>query len=70
MTFGPIINAVKTFGFMVLGFAAAVAGPQPEHSRAGWVALAKGGFTIPDGRTAVAMLIEMNTLLATRARMR
>ena len=55
---------MKILGFIVLGFVAAVAGPQPEYSRAGWVALAKGGFSIPNDRTAVAMLIEMNTLLA------
>ena len=31
---------------------------------AGWVALAKGGFVVPQGSTAAAMLVEMNALLA------
>lgn len=29
-----------------------------------WIALAKGGFAVPGGRTAAAMLVEMNPLLA------
>jgi hypothetical protein len=34
------------------------------RNRADWIALAKGGFIVPDGRTALSMLIEMNPLLA------
>jgi hypothetical protein len=33
-------------------------------SRSDWIALAKGGFAVPPGRTAVDMLLEMNALLA------
>jgi hypothetical protein len=32
--------------------------------RAAWLALAKGGFVVPPGRTAADLLLEMNTLLA------
>ena len=34
------------------------------HDRSAWVALARGGFVVPDGRAAVDILVEMNTLLA------
>jgi hypothetical protein len=38
---------------------------QPSaRDRADWVSLAKNGFVIPSGRTAVEMLVEMNPLLA------
>ncbi len=36
----------------------------PARSRAEWVALATGGFIVPDGRRAVDLLVEMNPLLA------
>src|SRR3954470_1306667 len=43
-------------------------GPQParsaEPSRAEWIALARGGFVTPAGRTAADMLDDMNPLLA------
>lgn len=32
--------------------------------RSDWIALAKGGFVVPPGRTAVDMLVDMNPLLA------
>ena len=37
---------------------------QPVRNRADWIALAKGGFNVPAGRTALDELIEMNPLLA------
>jgi hypothetical protein len=40
------------------------AAQSPVSSRDGWIALAKGGFVVPDNRTAIAMLVEMNSLLA------
>jgi len=53
---------------MVTAVLWAVAGPhagQPAApSRADWIALAKGGFVLPGGRTAVDMLVDMNPLLA------
>jgi hypothetical protein len=36
----------------------------PAQTRAGWIALAEGGFVIPNGRSAVEMLQDMNPLLA------
>jgi Protein of unknown function (DUF2785) len=41
-----------------------VAAQQPVADRATWVALAKSGFALPDGRTAADMLVSMNPLLA------
>jgi Protein of unknown function (DUF2785) len=40
------------------------AGQPPTPSRADWIALAKGGFVVPAGRTALDMLTDMNELLA------
>ena len=37
---------------------------QVQSDRSTWVALAKGGFVIPQGRTAIDMLVAMNPLLA------
>ena len=37
---------------------------QAQVDRSEWVALAKGGFVIPQGRTAIDMLVSMNPLLA------
>lgn len=37
---------------------------QGSRTRDEWVALAKGGFTVPAGRTAVDVLLEMNPLLS------
>lgn len=48
----------------------ALAGPAPvtaqteSRSRAAWVALAQGGFVVPAGASAAALLVEMNGLLA------
>lgn len=36
----------------------------PARDRAAWIALAKGGFVVPDGQRAVDLLTEMDTLLA------
>jgi hypothetical protein len=41
--------------------AAAAAQPRPRDE---WIALAKGGFAVPAGQTAIDLLIEMNALLA------
>ena len=46
----------------ILIFAALVLAAPP--SRSDWIAIATGGFAVPPGRTAVDMLLEMNTLLA------
>jgi hypothetical protein len=46
----------------LLCFAPAAAQPQAP-TRADWVALARGGFAIPAGRTAIDLLVEMNPLL-------
>ncbi len=51
----------------VLAFSTAGAGtPASVQTRmpADWVALAKGGFVVPPGTTAAAVLVEMNALLA------
>ena len=42
----------------------ALAREQGSRSRDEWVALAKGGFEVPAGRTAVDVLLEMNPLLS------
>jgi len=42
----------------------AAAQPGPRRDREAWVALAKGGFAIPDGQNAVDLLVDMNPLLA------
>jgi hypothetical protein len=43
---------------------APAAGQRPAPSRADWIALARGGFVVPDGRAAVDVLVDMNQLLA------
>ncbi len=50
------------FGLLLLSAAPASAQPQPDRST--WVALAKGGFVVPEGRTAIDLLVAMNPLLA------
>jgi hypothetical protein len=47
---------------LVLALSPAV-GQEPAAGRAAWVALARGGFTVPAGRTAIDLLVEMNPLL-------
>jgi hypothetical protein len=45
----------------------AASGPVPGHQPApgpDWMALARGGFVVPNGRTAVDVLVDMNQLLA------
>jgi hypothetical protein len=54
---------VKVLAFILLGLVIPRAG-QPAPNRSDWIALAKGGFVVPEGRTALSMLVEMNTLLA------
>ena len=44
--------------------ASPAASQTPSPSRDSWVALAKGGFIVPEGRTAIDLLVEMNPLLA------
>ena len=41
-----------------------VAAHAQTRSRADWLALAKSGFAVPAGRSAAALLVEMNPLLA------
>jgi hypothetical protein len=48
----------------VLVAATMAAGQRSAPSRADWIALAKGGFVVPAGRTASDLLVEMNPLLA------
>ena len=43
---------------------APAAGQPPASSRADWIGLARGGFVVPAGRTALDMLTDMNQLLA------
>lgn len=38
-------------------------GQVPSSDRSGWIALAKGGFVVPEGRTALDLLLDMNPLL-------
>ena len=45
------------------GAGAQPAGPRATHDRAYWVALAKTGFTPPDGEDVFSLLMEMNPLL-------
>jgi hypothetical protein len=49
---------------LVLLLCAAPVVAQSQVDRAEWVALANGGFVIPQGRTAIDMLVAMNPLLA------
>ena len=42
----------------------ALASGQETRSRADWIALAKSGFALPDGRSATDVIVEMNALLA------
>jgi hypothetical protein len=49
---------------VLLAAQAPAAGQPPAPSRADWIALARGGFVVPAGRTALDMLIDMNQLLA------
>ena len=47
----------------ILGLAASAAA-QDSRSRADWLALAKSGFALPDGRSAIDVIVELNPLLA------
>jgi hypothetical protein len=49
---------------VLLAAQAPAAGQSPAPSRADWIALARGGFVVPAGRTALDMLIDMDQLLA------
>ena len=52
------------FALAAVLLAAQAAGQPSAPSRADWIALARGGFVVPAGRTALDMLIDMNQLLA------
>jgi len=54
---------VPALTIALLAAAPALAQPAPR-SRDAWVALAKGGFALPDGQKAADVLVEMNPLLA------
>jgi hypothetical protein len=49
---------------ILLAAAAPAAGQPPTPTKADWIALARGGFVIPPGHTAIEMLSDMNRLLA------
>jgi hypothetical protein len=50
---------------LILGLALIAVPPGAQTlDRESWVALAKGGFVVPEGRTALDMLVSMNPLLA------
>jgi hypothetical protein len=49
---------------MLLALAVPASAQYPASSRESWVALAQTGFVVPEGRTAIDLLIEMNALLA------
>lgn len=52
-------------GFAVIGCLAVPANGQgASRDRAEWIAFARGGFALSDGRTALDVLLEMNALLA------
>jgi hypothetical protein len=56
---------VHAFAIVMLLAAAAPAAAQPAPaSRDSWIALARGGFVVPEGRSAIDLLVEMNALLA------
>jgi hypothetical protein len=57
----PRVRALAVVALLALAVPASAQSPAASHS---WVALAKGGFAVPEGRTAVDLLIEMNALLA------
>ena len=48
---------------VVLAAVTLAAGQRPTPSRDDWIALAKGGFVVPAGRTASDLLLEMDSLL-------
>ena len=56
---------MRALAFVALAAVAVSAAAQtPSSSRESWIALAKAGFGVPEGRAAVDMLVEMNALLA------
>lgn len=57
------MRAAVVMLFVLAGAAPALAQTQ-TRSRDAWLALAKGGFAVPAGTTASALLVEMNALLA------
>ena len=56
-------RAASCLSVLLLCLWPADASPQ-ARSREQWVALARGGFTVPAGETAAGLLVEMNALLA------
>jgi hypothetical protein len=57
-------RAVASALIPLLVCAAPAAAQAPARDRAAWVAFAKGGFVVPEGRQPLGLLIEMNALLA------
>jgi hypothetical protein len=55
---------IMVLAAVVLGVVAPQASERPARSRADWIALAEGGFVVPEGRSAVDLLQEMNPLLS------
>ncbi len=51
-------------GLLAATFLPHPAGAQDGRTRTEWVALAKSGFTLPEGAKAIDLLVEMNPLLA------
>lgn len=59
-------RAVAVSGVVAAAISLAAVPPAVAQSRdrAAWVALARGGFVVPEGATATDLLVEMNALLA------
>jgi hypothetical protein len=56
---------VSLIKILILSLLAGAAGTQQSApTRAEWIALASGGFKVPEGKTAAALLVEMNPPLA------
>ncbi|MDH4064111.1 MAG: DUF2785 domain-containing protein [Acidobacteriota bacterium] len=60
----PRSASAVAFALLVAMSWSAAAQPATPRDRAAWVAMARGGFAIPDGQTAVDLLVAMNPLLA------
>src|SRR5262245_5144303 len=58
------IAAALSVFLLLLSVPASLHGQAAPRDRAAWIALAKGGFVVPDGTTAFDLLQEMNALLA------
>jgi hypothetical protein len=58
------VRALAIAALLLAAVPAAGQAPSTPTSRASWIALAKGGFAVPEGRTAIDLLVEMNPLVA------